>query len=49
MSTGRNAAEFTGLYFASGVYFYQFEVNDGKEYLITKKIHNCIKLNNIIL
>lgn len=38
MPAGRHTIEFTGHHLASGVYFYRLEVDDGKEYLMTKKM-----------
>ncbi|MBC8486440.1 MAG: T9SS type A sorting domain-containing protein [Bacteroidetes bacterium] len=38
MPAGRHTEEFTGQHLASGVYFYRLEVDDGKEYLMTKKM-----------
>jgi len=38
MLAGRHTKEFTGQHIASGVYFYRLEVDEGKEYLMTKKM-----------
>jgi len=38
MLAGRHTKEFTGHNIASGVYFYQLLVDDGKEYMMTKKM-----------
>ena len=38
MPAGRYTKEFTGHNLASGVYFYRLLVDDGKEYIKTKKM-----------
>ncbi len=38
MPVGRHTIEFTEQHLASGVYFYRLEVDDGKEYIMTRKM-----------
>ena len=38
MPAGKHTVKFTGHNLASGVYFYRLLVDDGKEYMMTKKM-----------